>query len=171
MKTGQTPRPTDGRTEECERLRTAALRFAAVAVVIAHRALLLPPEAARFEAVSAELSEALGSPNMFLDRSADDKKGESGRKLPHSLGVGSGALLACPFCGGEASDAGHIRFSENHECWWPDGSQVLEAFYCNCMSCSITNQGLVGHQSQAAARANWNTRSPANIADEPRAGT
>ncbi len=67
-------------------------------------------------------------------------------------------LLPCPFCGGEASDAGVIRYTDSHEAWWADGTQILEAFYVNCMACSATSMGMCGQQTKALAVAAWNRR-------------
>lgn len=70
------------------------------------------------------------------------------------------ALLPCPFCGGEASAEGRVSYTENHEAWFADGTQVLEAFYCNCMKCGATRQPIVGgYQSRDLAITAWNTRS------------
>lgn len=69
------------------------------------------------------------------------------------------ALLPCPFCGGEASPDGRVRYHEKHEAWFADGSRVQEAFYVNCMKCSVSNKGMLGHQTRELAIAAWNTRS------------
>lgn len=74
-------------------------------------------------------------------------------------------VLPCPFCGGEASDTGHIKWSRPlTETTWADGSPITEAFFCNCISCGISNQhnGL-GHRTQSEAREAWNKR-PGNAA-------
>ena len=71
-------------------------------------------------------------------------------------------LLACPFCGGEASGTGTIKYAKTHEAWWKDGTRITEAHFCNCMKCGVTNKGLCGHQTPALAVAHWNTRSQAN---------
>lgn len=70
-------------------------------------------------------------------------------------------LKPCPFCGGGASDAGHIKYSRPlDDTSWEDGSAVLEAFYVNCMKCgAVSRAGLVGgYQTKAQAIAAWNTR-------------
>ena len=71
-------------------------------------------------------------------------------------------LLPCPFCGGEASDAGHARYSKPlPDTWWEDGSEITECFFVNCVKCGISNgrRGLVdGYQTRAEAIAAWNTR-------------
>jgi len=72
------------------------------------------------------------------------------------------ALLACPFCGGEANGTGHMRYGRPlDDTWWEDGSQITEAFFVNCIRCGISNgpPALVGgYQTQAEAIAAWNTR-------------
>jgi len=80
-------------------------------------------------------------------------------------------LLACPFCGGEASGTGIIKYSKNHEAWWKDGTRIIEAHFCACMKCGVTNKGLVGHQTPALAVNHWNTRSEANVSDQATAST
>jgi hypothetical protein len=71
-------------------------------------------------------------------------------------------LKPCPFCGGEASDAGHVRYSKPlTDTWWDDGSPITEAFYVNCIKCGIDNgrAGLVGgYRTRAEANERWNTR-------------
>ena len=74
-------------------------------------------------------------------------------------------LLACPFCGGEASGTGTIKYAKTHEAWWKDGTRITEAHFCNCMKCGVTNKGLCGHQTPSLAVAHWNTRSQANVKD------
>lgn len=74
----------------------------------------------------------------------------------------SDLLACCPWCGGEASATGVIRYSKSHEAWWQDGTQIREAYFVNCMKCGITNQGLCGHQTPQAAIIHWNTRKQAN---------
>jgi len=72
-------------------------------------------------------------------------------------------LKPCPFCGGEASDAGRIRYSTPlPDTWWADGSPVTEAFYVNCIKCGASRRsGVVdGYQTQAEAVVAWNTRAP-----------
>lgn len=67
------------------------------------------------------------------------------------------ALKRCPFCGGRASDTGKVHYSEHFakEQGWPQAT----FYFCNCMMCSASNQGLRGYESQAAAIAAWNRRS------------
>lgn len=71
-------------------------------------------------------------------------------------------VKACPFCGGEASAEGHIRYSRPlPDTWWEDGSEITEAFYVNCIRCGIANgrAGLVGgYQTRVEAIERWNTR-------------
>ena len=67
-------------------------------------------------------------------------------------------LKPCPFCGGEAHPDGRINYSAKHEAWWPDGSQIREVFFVNCMKCSVSNQGFIGHQTKDEAIAAWNRR-------------
>lgn len=82
---------------------------------------------------------------------------------PSEPAVHSSAVLACcPWCGGEASATGVIRYSKSHKAWWQDGTQIREAYFVNCMKCGITNQGLCGHQTPQAAINHWNTRKQAN---------
>lgn len=70
-------------------------------------------------------------------------------------------LLPCPFCGGEASDAGHTSYSRPlTDTWWQDGSPVTETFQCACIKCGATTRsGIVGgYQTRAQATTAWNTR-------------
>lgn len=67
-------------------------------------------------------------------------------------------LLPCPFCGGQASDRGEVTYHGSHEAWWPDGSQVVHAYYCNCIRCGITSKGIIGQQTRELAREKWNQR-------------
>ena len=85
-------------------------------------------------------------------------------KQPEALPVVacSDSLACCPWCGGEASATGVIRYSKSHEAWWQDGTQIREAYFVNCMKCGVTNQGLCGHQTPQAAITHWNTRKQAN---------
>lgn len=71
-------------------------------------------------------------------------------------------LLACPFCGGEASDAGHTRYSRPLDgAEWADGTPIIETFHVNCIKCGATSRsGLCnGYQNRAEAVTAWNTRS------------
>ena len=71
-------------------------------------------------------------------------------------------LKACPMCGAEASPNGVIRRSSSPDLRWEDGSECLEAFYCNCMSCGMNNAGMAGgYQTREQAVAHWNHRAPA----------
>jgi hypothetical protein len=69
-------------------------------------------------------------------------------------------LRPCPFCGERASSEGVIRYSSNPNTHWKDGTEVLEAFYCNCMSCGAKMGGACtgGYQTRAEAIQKWNTR-------------
>lgn len=73
-------------------------------------------------------------------------------------------LESCPFCGGEASATGVVRYHESHEAWFADGTRVTTAYFCNCTKCGINNMGLIGHQTRQAAITAWNTR-PALLRD------
>jgi hypothetical protein len=70
-------------------------------------------------------------------------------------------LKSCPFCGGEASDAGHQQWSRPvPNTTWDDGSFIYESFSVNCVRCGISTLGSlgVGHRTKEAAVAAWNTR-------------
>ena len=69
-------------------------------------------------------------------------------------------LLPCPFCGGKASASGKTHFTlKEPDAWWNDGTPIIDAFFCNCTRCGITNQTIVGgYQTQAMAIAEWNRR-------------
>lgn len=70
-------------------------------------------------------------------------------------------LLPCPFCGGEASADGHIRYSKPlADTWWEGGLPITEAFYVNCIKCgAVARSGLVGgYQTKAEAIERWNAR-------------
>lgn len=72
-------------------------------------------------------------------------------------------LLPCPFCGGEASGNGVIRYSSNPNCRWTDtGEEVLEAFYVSCIRCGAKIGGLAagGYQTKGKAIDAWNRRAP-----------
>jgi hypothetical protein len=75
---------------------------------------------------------------------------------------GTGALLPCPFCGGEASADGETHYREAlADTHWADGSDITEAFFVNCIKCGITNgrPGLVGgYQTKDEAIERWNAR-------------
>ncbi len=69
-------------------------------------------------------------------------------------------LKPCPFCGGEASASGSVRYSKGHEAWWADGSEVREAFFVSCTKCGGRRTGIVGgQQTREASIEAWNTRS------------
>src|SRR5690606_593864 len=69
----------------------------------------------------------------------------------------------CPFCGGEASAEGmQIYNSPLSDTWWEDGSEITQAFFCNCIRCGISNvSGSVGHRTRDMAIAAWNRRAEA----------
>lgn len=67
-------------------------------------------------------------------------------------------LKPCPFCGGEASPNGKVRYSPSYEGTWADGSKVTDAFFVNCIKCGADNRAHLGHQTKAQAIAAWNTR-------------
>lgn len=70
-------------------------------------------------------------------------------------------LKPCPFCGGEASANGVCRWSRNPNTKWLDGTEVLEAFYVNCIQCQGRNSGNCGgFQTRAEAIEHWNTHAP-----------
>ena len=69
-------------------------------------------------------------------------------------------LKPCPFCGGEASDAGTIRFGESHHAWWSDGTRILKSYYVSCIICGSSNRGLFGHQTKQQSNDLWNQRTP-----------
>lgn len=64
------------------------------------------------------------------------------------------------FAGGEASDRGLRIWSKAlPDTHWDDGSEITKAYFCNCISCSVTNiVGNVGYPTKAEAIAAWNTR-------------
>ena len=74
------------------------------------------------------------------------------------------ALKPCPFCGGDASDKGVVRYApsklEDQNAWWADGTPVETAYYCNCVVCGANNRSAVigGYQTQEKAIAAWNKR-------------
>lgn len=67
-------------------------------------------------------------------------------------------LKSCPFCGGEASPDGKVKYSPSCDGTWADGSKVTEAFFVNCIKCGVDNKTHYGHKTQAEAIAAWNTR-------------
>jgi hypothetical protein len=67
-------------------------------------------------------------------------------------------LKPCPFCGGKASADGKIIYGKEHEAWWDDGSQILKAYFANCVKCGTSNRGILGHQTREKAIAAWSTR-------------
>lgn len=73
-------------------------------------------------------------------------------------------LKPCPFCGGKASDNGHIKYKPAlHDTWWPGDIPITESFYVNCIKCgAVARSGIVGgYQTKAEAIAAWNTRAKA----------
>lgn len=79
-------------------------------------------------------------------------------------------LLPCPFCGGEASSDGRIKYGRPlTDAWWPDHKPITEAFYVNCMKCgAVSRSGIVnGYQTKDEAIAAWNTRTPPTTGDNP----
>jgi hypothetical protein len=111
------------------------------------------------DADPAAWSERAAQPApAFPGETTKRKAPMAGEPIPmHSTKV---ELLPCPFCGGEASADGRVSYTDNHEAWFADGTQVLEAFYCNCMKCGATRQPIVGgYQSRDLAITAWNTRS------------
>lgn len=67
-------------------------------------------------------------------------------------------VSSCPFCGGEASDAGEVRYDTKHA--KKEGWTQSTFFYCNCIACGTDNKGIVGHRTKADAVAAWNRRTP-----------
>ena len=68
--------------------------------------------------------------------------------------------LPCPFCGSEASAVGTVKYYEKtvaDQEWGQD-----EFYFCNCPSCGVSNVGLVGHRTKAAAIVHWNKRTAAS---------
>lgn len=72
----------------------------------------------------------------------------------------SGELKPCAFCGGEAS-YGEVKYSRPLcDANWADGSDIIEAFYINCVRCAGGTRNSIagGHQTKELAAAAWNTR-------------
>lgn len=71
-------------------------------------------------------------------------------------------LKPCPFCGGEASAEGRLTFADTYKAWWGENrgkdNRMRESFYCNCIRCGSSNQGLHGHRTRDLAIMAWNTR-------------
>lgn len=69
-------------------------------------------------------------------------------------------LKPCPFCGGEASAHGYVRYGKPlTDVFWKGGLPITEAFFCNCIACGVTNiAGQVGHQTREQSITAWNTR-------------
>jgi hypothetical protein len=70
-------------------------------------------------------------------------------------------LKPCPFCGGEASGTGVVRYGRPlPDTEWLDGSPVVKAFFANCTRCGVRNGGFgaQGYQTSAEAIAAWNRR-------------
>ena len=75
--------------------------------------------------------------------------------------MANATVRPCPMCGEEASPNGVIRRSSSPDLRWSDGSECLEAFYCNCMSCGMNNAGIAGgYRTQVEAIEHWNRRTP-----------
>ena len=75
-------------------------------------------------------------------------------------------LKPCPFCGCEASPNGRITRSHSPDLLWRDGSEAVEAFYCNCVRCGAKNGGIAGgYQTRDEAISHWNTRAAVRAHD------
>ena len=73
-------------------------------------------------------------------------------------------LKPCPFCGCEASPNGRITRSHSPDLLWRDGSEAVEAFYCNCVRCGAKNGGIAGgYQTRDEAISHWNTRAAESV--------
>lgn len=71
-----------------------------------------------------------------------------------------GELKACAHCGGTAH-IGTVRYSKPLvDVHWEDGSEIREAFFAHCASCSIgqRNSLVSGYRTEAEAAAKWNHR-------------
>lgn len=81
-------------------------------------------------------------------------------------------LKSCPFCGGEASSAGHgeqRRFGRDVATWL-DGSLIREWFFCNCMECGASTLCCadgIGQRTRALAVAAWNRRADGDAEVKP----
>jgi hypothetical protein len=66
-------------------------------------------------------------------------------------------LLPCPMCGGAAGNA-TTRYDARtvKEQKW----QQSVFYYCNCISCGVSNAGIVGHKTVEEAQSHWNHRAP-----------
>lgn len=69
-------------------------------------------------------------------------------------------LKPCPFCGGEASGDGFQKLRTPHkETRWDDGSEITEAYFCNCIKCGASNIVCsIRYRTKAEAIAAWNRR-------------
>src|SRR6478736_2647112 len=82
---------------------------------------------------------------------------------------GESALLPCPFCGGEASGDGHIRYTRPlNDVTWADESPVMEAFFVNCTACGARTVDFAagGHQTKERAHTAWNQRAHSGDGEE-----
>jgi Lar family restriction alleviation protein len=70
------------------------------------------------------------------------------------------ALKPCPFCGGDAHSSGTTKYTENHEAWFSDGTQILFSYNCGCTTCGASTKGLCGQQTKEKAIEKWNRRKP-----------
>ncbi len=77
----------------------------------------------------------------------------------------SAALRPCPWCGGEASPHGEVNYHDSHEAFFADGTQILKAYFVNCLQCGVTNKGLLGHQTREKSIVAWNRR-PAPMVEQ-----
>jgi hypothetical protein len=72
-------------------------------------------------------------------------------------------ILPCPFCGRAASDTGKTTYSSPtaSNATWSDGTPIMVAYFCNCLSCGVSNKGIAGgYRTQDEARSAWNRRVP-----------
>jgi Lar family restriction alleviation protein len=121
---------------------------------------------ARIEARSGETACGLDPKDESRNSSeylsnTSGTQGMTNTNNPSDQAVEAVALLPCPFCGGEASADGHIRFSRPlNDAWWPGNVPISEAFYVNCVKCgAVSRSGIVGgYQTRDEAIERWNTR-------------
>ncbi|MFZ2524443.1 MAG: Lar family restriction alleviation protein [Candidatus Ferrigenium altingense] len=91
-----------------------------------------------------------------------DNHEEENEALAQSRAEGANSMVgleACPFCGGEAAYA-WIEYSERHvkEQGWKQ--RIFD--FVSCVSCGVSNKGLVGFKTKEQAAKHWNTRA-ANV--------